>query len=65
MISRMNPRRELVPDTFRIVAERLPSGNVVLRQDADSGEAIILIPRDYVRAVCEGIYHVSMDGSAL
>lgn len=56
--------RELIPDAFRLVAERLASGSVVLRQDADEGQAIIVIPSDYVRAVCQGIFEVANERGA-
>ena len=51
----------LIPDAFLLTAKRLPSGTVVLVQDADKGQQTIIIPPQFVAAVCQGIYDVSIE----
>ena len=51
----------LIPDAFLLTAKRLPSGTVVLVQDADNGQQTIIIPPQFVAAVCQGIYDVSIE----
>ena len=55
------PYRELVPDTFRILARRLPTGTVVLCQPGERGDMIVMIPPQFVQAFCQGVYDVSME----
>ena len=54
----------LIPDAFLLTARRLPSGTVVLVQDADEGQQTIIIPPQFVHAVCQGIYDVSIERTA-
>jgi hypothetical protein len=51
----------LIPDAFKLTARRLPGGSIVLRQSGDTQEHYIIIPPDYVKAVCQGIFDVAME----
>ena len=53
--------RELIPDAFRTTVKRLPGGTLVLTQFGDAGDQMLLIPDRYVKAVCEGLYHASLE----
>lgn len=53
--------REIVPDAFRVTAQRLATGSIVLRQTSDNGEAIVIVPAQFVQAFCQGVYDVSME----
>ncbi len=53
--------RILIPDAFKLTARRLPGGSIVLRQCGDTQEHYIIIPPDYVRAVCQGIYDTAQE----
>jgi hypothetical protein len=55
-----NTRRIIIPDAFQTTAERTPSGAVIIRQWGDAGDEIIIIPAEYVKRFCDGVYHASL-----
>jgi hypothetical protein len=53
--------RELIPDAFRTTVQRLPSGSVVITQSGDAGDQTVIVPPQYIKVFCDGVYQASKE----